>query len=143
MKLGFYGSSLLSSYWNGAATYYRGLIRALHGRGHSVTFFEPRAYQRQENADIEPPDWCEVVVFEPDAAGLADVLAQARRFDVVVKTSGVGVLDTELLQGVHRRGGAGGAARVPRRRCAGDAGRDRARRRRTRCAACCPSSTSC
>jgi spore maturation protein CgeB len=102
MKIAFYGSSLLSSYWNGAATYYRGLIRALAARGHRVTFFEPRAYERQENADIDPPEWCEVVVFEPDEPGLASVLAQARRFDVVVKTSGVGVLDTELLQGVHR-----------------------------------------
>jgi spore maturation protein CgeB len=111
VKLAFYGSSLLSSYWNGAATYYRGLIRALHGRGHSVTFFEPRAYQRQENADIEPPDWCEVVVFEPDQAGLGEVLAQARRFDVVIKTSGVGVLDTELLEGVHRSA-ASGALRI-------------------------------
>ena len=111
MRIGFYGSSLLSSYWNGAATYYRGLIRALHNRGHQITFFEPRAYQRQENADIEPPPWCEVVVFDPDAAGLANVLAQARRFDVVVKTSGVGVLDTELLLGVHASA-APGALRV-------------------------------
>jgi spore maturation protein CgeB len=111
MRIGVYGSSLLSSYWNGAATYYRGLIRALHGRGHAITFFEPRAYQRQENADIAPPDWCEVVVFEPDAGGLAGVLAQARRFDVVIKTSGVGVLDTELLEGVHAAA-APGALRV-------------------------------
>jgi spore maturation protein CgeB len=29
MKIAFYGSSLLSSYWNGAATYYRGLLRDL------------------------------------------------------------------------------------------------------------------
>ena len=29
MKIAFYGSSLLSSYWNGAATYYRGILRAL------------------------------------------------------------------------------------------------------------------
>jgi spore maturation protein CgeB len=39
VRIAFYGSSLVSSYWNGAATYYRGLIRALHGRGHEVTFF--------------------------------------------------------------------------------------------------------
>ena len=26
MHIAFYGSSLLSSYWNGAATYYRGLL---------------------------------------------------------------------------------------------------------------------
>ena len=35
----FFGSSLVSSYWNGAATYYRGLIRALHARGHRITFY--------------------------------------------------------------------------------------------------------
>ena len=32
MKIAFYGSSLLSSYWNGAATYYRGLLRDLSAR---------------------------------------------------------------------------------------------------------------
>ena len=29
MKIAFFGSSLVSSYWNGAATYYRGLLKAL------------------------------------------------------------------------------------------------------------------
>ena len=27
--LAFFGSSLVSSYWNGAATYYRGIVRAI------------------------------------------------------------------------------------------------------------------
>ena len=40
MNLAFFGSSLVSAYWNGAATYYRGLVRALAGRGHDVTFYE-------------------------------------------------------------------------------------------------------
>lgn len=102
MRIAFYGSSLLSSYWNGAATYYRGLIRALEARGHDMTFFEPRAFDRQIHADIEAPDWCRVVVYEPDPAGLAGVLDEARRFDVVAKTSGVGVLDDELLAGLYR-----------------------------------------
>ena len=34
MKIAFYGSSLLSSYWNGAATYYRGILKALAERGY-------------------------------------------------------------------------------------------------------------
>jgi hypothetical protein len=34
------GSSLLSSYWNGAATYYRGLLRDLAGRGYRITFYD-------------------------------------------------------------------------------------------------------
>ena len=41
MKLAFYGSSLLSSYWNGAATYYRGVLRALAELGWEITFLEP------------------------------------------------------------------------------------------------------
>ena len=60
MKIAFFGSSLLSAYWNGAATYYRGIIRALHARGHRITFYEPDAYERQQHRDLEPPAWAEV-----------------------------------------------------------------------------------
>ncbi|HEX8373451.1 MAG TPA: glycosyltransferase [Chthoniobacterales bacterium] len=97
MNIGFFGSSLLSAYWNGAATYYRGMIRALHERGHRVTFFEPDAYERQSHRDLEPPDWAKVIVYEnnPDAA-LAEV-ERARSMDLVIKASGVGVFD-ELLE---------------------------------------------
>ena len=49
MKIAFYGSSLLSSYWNGAATYYRGLLADLARRGHSITFYEPDAFDRQQH----------------------------------------------------------------------------------------------
>ncbi len=34
MRIAFFGSSLVSAYWNGAATYYRGIIRALAERGY-------------------------------------------------------------------------------------------------------------
>lgn len=97
MKISFFGSSLMSSYWNGAATYYRGLIRELHRRGHHVTFHEPNAYGRQENRDIDPPDWAEVIVYEnsPDAA-LREI-ERAGSADLIIKASGVGVFD-ELLE---------------------------------------------
>src|SRR3954451_17016470 len=99
MKIAFYGSSLVSAYWNGAATYYRGMIANLAELGHEVTFFEPDAYQRQQNRDLkEDPDWAKVVVYSADGTdGVCRVLEQARRFDVVVKASGVGVFD-ELLE---------------------------------------------
>jgi len=106
MKLAFYGSSLLSSWWNGAATYYRGLLRALASRGWDVTFYEPDAYERQRHRDIEPPDWARVVVYHATTGALHRVLTEAASADVVVKASGVGVFDDELLGGVLMYAGA-------------------------------------
>ena len=94
MRIAFFGSSLVSSYWNGAATYYRGIVRALHERGHEVTFYEPDAYDRQANRDIANPPWARVVVYVPDA--WEEVLESAADAEVVVKASGVGVNDEEL-----------------------------------------------
>jgi len=94
LRFAWFGSSLVSAYWNGAATYYRGVVRALAERGHQVTFLEPNAYERQEHRDLEDPDWAEVVVYEP--AAWEEALERARSADVVVKASGVGVLDAEL-----------------------------------------------
>jgi spore maturation protein CgeB len=96
VRIAFYGSSLVSAYWNGAATYYRGVLRALHDLGYDITFFEPDAYGRQQNRDLkEDPHYARVVVYPPDEVGGA--LDASRDFDVVVKASGVGVND-ELLE---------------------------------------------
>src|SRR4051812_12684233 len=98
MNIAFFGSSLVSAYWNGAATYYRGIVRALNERGHHVTFFEPDAYGRQQHRDMEDPSWARVVVYAGDGEdGVTRALEQARDADLVVKASGVGVFD-ELLE---------------------------------------------
>jgi spore maturation protein CgeB len=98
LNIAFFGSSLVSAYWNGAATYYRGLIRALHERGHSITFYEPDAYERQQHRDIPDPAWAKVVVYPGDGEESAmRALDSAKNFDVIIKASGVGVFD-ELLE---------------------------------------------
>lgn len=98
MEVAFFGSSLVSAYWNGAATYYRGIIRALHELGHHVTFYEPDAFDRQKHRDIEPPEWAQVVVYPADTTSeVYRCLEKARRADLIVKASGVGVFD-ELLE---------------------------------------------
>jgi spore maturation protein CgeB len=107
MKIAMYGSSLLSSYWNGAATYYRGILRALAPLGHDITFFEPDAFDRQSHRDIDPPSWCRVVVYQATETGVRDVLAQAACADVVIKASGVGVFDDALLDGIHAHAAPG------------------------------------
>jgi spore maturation protein CgeB len=97
MNIAFFGSSLVSAYWNGAATYYRGIVRGLHACGHRITFFEPDAYGRQEHRDIDDPPWAEVVVYPGEGeAGVQQALDRARAADVIVKASGVGVFDALL-----------------------------------------------
>jgi spore maturation protein CgeB len=97
MNIAFFGSSLLSAYWNGAATYYRGIIRALHARGHHTTFYEPVAYDRPQHRDIEPPDWADVVVYEGSEDAVWREIEDAHDADMIVKASGVGIFD-ELLE---------------------------------------------
>jgi spore maturation protein CgeB len=104
VKIAFFGSSLVSAYWNGAATYYRGLIRALAELGYDVTFYEPDAYERQQHRDLDDPSWARVVVYENAPDALRRVVDEARSSaDVIVKASGVGVFDRELEEAVLDR----------------------------------------
>ncbi|HWI57759.1 MAG TPA: glycosyltransferase [Bacillota bacterium] len=101
LNISFFGSSLVSAYWNGAATYYRGLVRALHERGHRITFYEPDAYNRQQHRDMPDPDWARVVVYpalKPEEALRA--VESARGSNLVLKASGVGVFDALLERAV-------------------------------------------
>jgi spore maturation protein CgeB len=97
LKIAFYGSSLVSAYWNGAATYYRGIIKELNKLGYQVTFYEPDAYERQQHRDIPDPEWATVVVYDNNEESAHKVLAEAAKADIVIKASGVGVFD-ELLE---------------------------------------------
>jgi spore maturation protein CgeB len=91
-----FGSSILSSYWNGAATYYRGIYKYLARRGHSITFAEPDAYGRQQHRDSGNFSYIEPVIYAPHT-DIDRMLAIAANSDVVIKHSGVGV-DDELLE---------------------------------------------
>lgn len=97
LNIAFFGSSIISAYWNGAATYYRGIVKNLHKMGHKVTFFEPDILERQKNRDIENPEWCEVVVYPKDKLGLRTLLRKAQaKSDIIIKASGVGIYDEFL-----------------------------------------------
>jgi spore maturation protein CgeB len=101
MKIAFYGSSLVSSYWNGACTYYRGLLKELAKLGHAITFYEPDAFDRQQHRDIPDPPWARIVIYPATSDGWRRALeAGARDADVLIKASGVGVFDAELEQAV-------------------------------------------
>lgn len=105
-KIAFFGSSLVSAYWNGAATYYRGILRNLHALGYDITFYEPDAFERQRRRDMPDPPWARVSVYPGNGAGgVCRAIEEARRLsDCVVKASGVGVFDALLEREVlHAR----------------------------------------
>jgi spore maturation protein CgeB len=100
MRITLFGSSITSAYWNGAATYYRGICSVLHQLGHRVVFVEQDIYSRQQHRDmVGDPEYAEVVVCG-DIADLDRELERARSSDLVVKCSGVGRYDDYLDQGV-------------------------------------------
>jgi spore maturation protein CgeB len=97
IRFAIFGSSLVSAYWNGAATYYRGILKGLHGRGFDIEFYEPDAYQRQEHRDIADPAYARVIVYPDSPDGVSEAIERARTADILIKASGVGVND-ELLE---------------------------------------------
>ncbi len=96
MRIFVFGSSITSSYWNGAATYYRGIYKQLHALGHHITFAEPDAYGRQQKRDFGDFSYVESIVYETESE-LHHLMRRACHSDLVIKHSGVGVFD-QLLE---------------------------------------------
>jgi len=100
MRIFAFGSSIVSSYWNGAATYYRGCYKYLARRGYEITFAEPDAYGRQQHRDAGDFSYVHSIVYQArerdGGRDLDRMLSLARGYDIVVKHSGVGCDDAEL-----------------------------------------------
>ncbi len=95
MKIFAFGASILTSYWNGAATYYRGCYKYLARQGHSITFVSPDAYDRRNHHDAGDFSYVDAFYYQP-TVGVDEMLALASEADVVVKHSGLGVDDALL-----------------------------------------------
>jgi spore maturation protein CgeB len=64
--------------------------------GHSITFYEPDAFDRQAHIDLERPDWVKVVVYPNASEAALQQVESASDADWVIKASGVGVFDSLL-----------------------------------------------
>src|SRR5438270_11834549 len=84
MNLFVFGSSLTSTYWNGAATYYRGIYKNLSRLGYKITFAEPAIYDRQKHKDGAHIDYPEVLVYE-SPRDIPRLLREASQAQVVIK----------------------------------------------------------
>src|SRR5947207_5909481 len=64
-----FGLSLSSSWGNGHAPTFRGLLRAMAKRGWQITFFERDVEWYRSNRDLLAPDYCDLRLYDtcPDA----------------------------------------------------------------------------
>jgi len=63
MKIVVFGLSVTSTWGNGHGTTYRALLRALHERGHAITFFEKDVEWYASNRDLPEPGFCDVKLY--------------------------------------------------------------------------------
>ncbi len=105
MRIFAFGSSITSCYWNGAATYYRGIYKSLAALGHEVTFAEPDIYDRQKHRDLSDVEYANVIVYQTPA-DIDELLEIASTADLVVKHSGIGADDALLEKRVLECRGA-------------------------------------
>jgi spore maturation protein CgeB len=96
MRIFVFGSSITSAYWNGAATYYRGIYKNMAALGHEITFAEPDIYSRQQNRDLSEVEYANVIVYETPR-DIDQLIALAASNDLIIKHSGVGA-DDDLLE---------------------------------------------
>ncbi len=107
MKITIFGLTITSSWGNGHATPYRALLKALHRRGHRVTFYECDAPYYRQRRDFERAAYCGVVLYESWPAIRQRALAEAATSDVVINASycpeGARIADEvlELPQPLH------------------------------------------
>jgi spore maturation protein CgeB len=103
MKLVVFGLSVSSSWGNGHATTFRSLLRALHGRGHRIVFYEHDLYWYRDNRDLPRPEFCELRLFDDWRAILPEVRRELRSADVAMVGSyfpdGVAAMEEMLTSG--------------------------------------------
>ncbi len=101
MNIVIFGLTVSSSWGNGHATLWRGLLRALAGRGHEVTFFERDVPYYATHRDLTFFPGVELKLYQDWETVLPSACEKIKRADVGMVTSYCpdGVAATELVLG--------------------------------------------
>lgn len=84
MKIVVLGLSITSSWGNGHATTYRGLVREMSRRGHEVLFLERDARWYAQNRDLPQPPYCRTALYSSLAGLFGDHGPEIRDADCVL-----------------------------------------------------------
>jgi spore maturation protein CgeB len=94
VKIVIFGLSITSSWGNGHATTYRGLVRELDARGHDVLFLERDASWYADNRDLPKPPYGRTVVYRT-------IAELKRRFARHVRDAGVVIVGSYVPNGIE------------------------------------------
>jgi spore maturation protein CgeB len=92
LNIVIFGLSITSSWGNGHATTYRSLSKALHARGHTVTFFERNVPWYRDHRDLTSAPYCRIEFYD----NLADV---PRHFSRVVSEASLVIIGSYVPDG--------------------------------------------
>lgn len=84
MKITVFGLTISSSWGNGHATPYRAILRALHRRGHRITFFEKDVEYYYWRRDFTVCDYCDLVLYPSWRDARSRALSAVAESDVVI-----------------------------------------------------------
>ena len=79
LNIAFFGPSLMSTYRNETALYFQGVMRALYGRGHCITLYEPQMAGEFQFRNIPELPWARLVQYSVENEdGVSRALAEAQ-----------------------------------------------------------------
>lgn len=87
MRIVIFGLTVTSSWGNGHATTWRGVLRALHEAGHAVTFFERDVPYYASARDLAAPPWLELVLYDDWRSVRAEAQRTVAESDVAIVSS--------------------------------------------------------
>src|SRR5437588_3815105 len=87
LKFTIFGLTISSAWGNGHATPYRGLLRALHRRGHQINFYEKDVPYYARHRDFSSCDFYNLVRYSTWDETRHRVLGAAAESDVVMVAS--------------------------------------------------------
>ena len=104
LRITILGLTITSSWGNGHATTYRGLVRGLANRGHDVLFLECDKPWYRDNRDLPEPPWCTTELYADADELESQLLPAIRDADLVIVGSYVpdGARVGRLAQAVAR-----------------------------------------
>jgi spore maturation protein CgeB len=93
LRIVILGLSITSSWGNGHATTFRGLLRELNERGHDVLFLERDVPWYAENRDLPAPPFCRTELY-------ADFPELKRRFRAEIRSADLVIVGSYVPEGV-------------------------------------------